>query len=115
MTRLLNKSPRNIDPSLALTLHPYSLPPSASDSQYKPAIKELEVGVTDHFVLNATHYMEGMEGYCWWSVKSAASKECGRGNGTCQKKRACVVRCAVRVFNTRRCGRVVVWLYGCGK
>lgn len=51
--------------------------------------------------------MEGMEGYCWWSVKSAASKECGRGNGTCQKKRIRVVRCAVRMLNT------VVWLCGC--
>ena len=90
----------SILPLPSLTLHPYSFPPSASDSQYKPAIKELEVGVTDHFVLNATHYMEGMEGYCWWSVKSAASKECGRGNGTCQKKRIRVVRCAVRMLNT---------------
>ena len=44
--------------------------------QVQPAKKELQVADSDSLFLNATRYFEGMEGYCWWSVKSKASKLC---------------------------------------
>ena len=52
----------------------------------RPSLKEIPPGETDTFLVNATHFFEGMEGYCWWNVSSSAESECGRGNGTYPNK-----------------------------
>ena len=52
----------------------------------RPSLKEIAPGETDTFLVNATHFFEGMEGYCWWNVSSSAESECGLGNGTYPNK-----------------------------
>ena len=52
----------------------------------RPSLKEIPPGETDTFFVSATHFFEGMEGYCWWNVSSSAEAECGQGNGTYPNK-----------------------------